>query len=56
MIFITRLVYREKAAPGKVIDLTRIISKNLIIAYIPSVIVAILILIVANIDNTERDV
>ena len=53
VIFVTRLVYREKLEPGKFIDLSKYISKNIIFTYIPSVIVTVVVLIVANLDETE---
>lgn len=53
LIFITKLIYREKASPGMEINLARKIGKNLLLAYLPSVVVSLLILIVSNLDSTQ---
>jgi hypothetical protein len=47
------LLYRLKATPGKYIDLKKYIGKYIIFTYIPSITVALVILIAANIDETS---
>ena len=49
----TRLVYKERLHPGKYIDLTKYVSKNVIFTYIPSIVVTLVVLVVANIDDTQ---
>lgn len=53
LIFITRLIYKEKLQPGKYFDLSKYISKSLILTYLPSIGVSLLILIVANLSDTQ---
>jgi hypothetical protein len=55
LIFITRLLYREKHTPGKFLDLNKYISKNIVFTYIPSIAVTLVVLIAANIDQTSSE-
>ena len=55
LIFVTRLVYREKSTPGRVIDLSKYVSINIIFTYIPSIVVTVLVLIVANISESQSE-
>lgn len=52
LFFVTRLLYREKAAPGKLKDLSSYIRKNVVFTYFPSVVVSVVVLVVANIEDT----
>jgi hypothetical protein len=49
------LVLRERIEPGKFIDLSTYISRNIVFTYIPSVIVTLLVVIVANLDDTVSE-
>ena len=56
IIFITRLVYKEKLAPGKYVDLVKFIFKNLILAYLPALIVCVflvLLIVFSKFDLNE---
>ena len=55
LIFVSRLTFRERVEPGKFIDLSKYISKNILFTYVPSVIVTLLVVIVANLDDTESE-
>ena len=51
IIFITRLIYREKLAPGKYFNLVNFMLKNMVMSYIPSLIVTVFLLIVIVFSN-----
>ena len=56
IIFITRLIYKEKSAPGKYVDLVDFIFRNLILAYLPALIVCaflVLLMIFSKFDLDE---
>jgi hypothetical protein len=53
LIFITKLIYREKLSPGLEINFAKKVGKNLLMAYMPSIMVSLLILVVSNLDSTQ---
>lgn len=53
LIFISKLIYREKASPGREVNLKKQVGKNLVMAYLPSIVVSLLVIIVSNLDSTQ---
>ena len=55
IIFITRLVYREALKPGKYLNLVRFVFKNIVLAYIPSLIICIFILAIISFTDSASE-
>ena len=55
IIFITRLIYREKLAPGKYFNLLNFMLKNMLMSYIPSLIVTVFLLVVVIFSNFDTN-
>ena len=55
IIFITRLIYLEKLKPGKYFNLLKFVFKNIIVAYIPSLIVSIFLGLILTITDSKAE-
>lgn len=55
IIFITRLVYLEAMAPGKYFNLVHFVFKNIVLTYIPSLVLCVFLLIIINISSTDSE-
>ena len=55
IIFITRLVYKEALAPGKYLNLVRFVSKNIVLAYIPSLVLCSFLLAIIYIGDSSSE-
>lgn len=55
IIFITRLIYREKLAPGKYFNLLNFMFKNIILAYIPSLIISAFLFLILSLTQTINE-
>ena len=52
IIFITRLIYREALAPGKYLNLVHFVFRNMVLAYIPSLVLSIFLFTILMIGDT----
>lgn len=55
IIFITRLIYREALAPGKYLNLVHFVFRNMVLAYIPSLILSIFLFTIIMIGDTASE-
>lgn len=55
IIFITRLIYQEALAPGKYLNLVKFMFKNIIFAYIPSLVISTFLLVVLMVEDTSSE-
>ena len=55
IIFITRLIYRERLAPGKYFNLVNFMFKNILMAYIPSLILSIFLVVILTITDSHAE-
>ena len=55
IIFITRLVYLEAVRPGKYYDMVRFIIRNIVFTYIPSILLAALLVTLIFVSPTNNE-
>ena len=55
IIFITRLIYRQALAPGKYLNLVHFVFRNIVLAYIPSLVLSVFLLIIIILGETESE-
>lgn len=54
VIFITKIIYREKLAPGKYLNMFKYVSQNILITYTPSLFVSVFLIIIISINEPEN--
>lgn len=52
IIFITKMVYRQKLSPGKHFSLPTFMLRNIVLAYIPSMIISVFLLLVLSLTQS----
>lgn len=55
IVFITRLIYREALAPGKYLNLVHFVFRNIVLAYIPSLVLSVFLLTIIMIGDSTSE-